>query len=97
MGKLYLSVAAGAGLLLALAASADAGGGRSGQISGQAFTPPGFGHVANSPAVTHGNWDTTTTPGIPRPPGWSQNTGWNTSLGAVPPGLAKCPPGLTSC
>jgi hypothetical protein len=102
MGKLYLSVAASAGLLLALAASADAGGGRSVQTTGTVFVPPGFSH-----APSNGNWGSstvTTSSGpntISTPHGWqkqSDNPSWNTSLGGpIPPGLSKCPPGLPGC
>jgi hypothetical protein len=99
MGKFCLSVFAGAGLLLALVASADAGG-RTGQ-SGQAFIPPGFGHVATTPAPSHADWTTNTSTGqtFIQPPGWSNNhPHWNDSLGTpLPPGLAKCPSGLTGC
>jgi|SRR5215831_11972018 len=103
MGKFYISVAAGAGFLLALAASADAGG-RSQQTAGAVFVPPGFTH-----APSNSNWGTSnvvTTPGSPAvtintPPGWqkkSDNPSWNSSLGGpIPPGLSKCPPGLTGC
>jgi hypothetical protein len=100
MGKFYLVAATGVGLLVALVASADAGG-RSGQISGQPFTPPGFGH--NTTGQTNGNWGANSVSGQPQPPGFSHNTTgqtnakWDATLGGVPPGLAKCPPGLTSC
>jgi hypothetical protein len=101
MGKFYLVAAAGVGLLFALAASADAGGRRTGQLPGQPFTPPGFSH--NTTGQTHANWGTNSVSGQPQPPGFSHNTtgqtngNWNATLGGVPPGLAKCPPGLTSC
>jgi hypothetical protein len=95
MGRFCLSVFAGAGLLLALVASADAGG-RTGQISGSAFTPPGFGHVPTS-AQTQAGWTTNTNTNQPQPSGWSNGSShWNDSLG-VPPGLAKCPSGLIGC
>ena len=53
MGKFYLDAAAGLGLLIALAASADAGGRGTGQLPGQPFTPPGFSH--NTTGQTNGN------------------------------------------
>jgi hypothetical protein len=96
MGKFYLSLVASAGLLLALVGSAGAGGGRTLQAPGQAFTPPGFNHVPTTTALDHG-W-TQDTPTSPlRPPGYSNGSShWNDSLG-VPPGLSKCPQGLTNC
>ncbi len=84
MRKFYLVVAAGAGLLLAMGASAEAGGGRT---PGAAFTPPGF-----SQGQKNGNWGTNPT-GTPQPPGWDRNVtgqtnGWNTTLtNSIPPGL----------
>jgi hypothetical protein len=101
MGKFYLSVAAGAGLLMALAASADAKGGRNGQAAGQPFTPPGFSH--NTTGQTNANWGTNSMSGQPQPPGFSHDTTgqtkakWDDTLGGVPPGLSKCPRGLTNC
>ena len=75
MGKFYLVAAAGVGLLFALAASADAGGRRTGQLPGQPFTPPGFSH--NTTGQTNGNWNATLG-GVP--PG----------LAKCPPGLTSC-------
>jgi hypothetical protein len=66
MRRLFAAVAAGAGLALVLAASADAAG--RGGPGPSAFTPPGFGHVQGTPAISH--W----TNG--QPPGWNNNPGW---------------------
>jgi len=93
MGKTYIAIAASAGLLLALTASAEAGG-RS-FAPGTTFAPPGLTHLPSA-ATGHANFGTTTTtPSFSSPPGWSHNTtgqtqGWNSSL--VPPGLNN-PPG----
>jgi hypothetical protein len=96
MGKFCLSMVASAGLLLALVASAEAGGGRTLQQPGQAFTPPGFGQASTN-ANAHAGWTTNSNTGQPQPSGWTNGSShWNDSLG-VPPGLAKCPAGLTNC
>ena len=91
MRKPYVvAIAGSAGVLLALATSAQAGGGH-GRTPGQAFTPPGFSR--NTTGQSHGSWTNS------QPPGWSHNStgqinGWGNSLGSggVPPGLGS-PPG----
>jgi hypothetical protein len=96
MGKPYPVVAASAVLLLTLSVSAEAGG--SGRTSTTPFTPPGFSH--NTTGQTNANWGTNSVSGQPQPPGWSHNStgqtnaNWDATLGGVPPGLAKVPPGL---
>ena len=93
MGKFYLAVATSAGLLFALAASAEAGGGH-GRTPGAAFTPPGWTNntVGQQHSGTGGTWSSNSATGV-QPPGWSHNTtgqanGWNATLGGgVPPGL----------
>ena len=96
MGKFYLVVAAGAGLLFALAASAQAGGGH-GRTPGQAFNPPGLTRLPDA-ATTNGhftnNYSTPAGGTISAPTAWTtkqtNNPGWNSSL--VPPGLGSVPP-----
>ena len=91
MGKSYIALAAG--LLLAFATSAEAGGRSS--MPGATFAPSGLTHLPSA-ATGHANFGTTTTtPAFSSSPGWSQNTtgqthGWNSSLTA--PGLNN-PPG----
>jgi hypothetical protein len=98
MGKFHLSLAAGAGLLIAFAASAEAGGRTF--TSGTTFAPPGLTHLPSA-ATTNGNFNSTSinTPSgstsISTPSGWANQTnnpGWSSTLGTVPPGLNN-PPG----
>jgi hypothetical protein len=97
MGKSFVAIAASAGLLLALAASAEAGNGRT---PGQAFAPHGLTNLPS--ATSHAGFGTTTvgTTTMSTPPGWrdnngtSSNPGWGATLGGtVPPGLGPVPPG----
>ena len=95
MGRWYIAIAASAGLLLALAASAQAGGGH-GRAPGQAFNPPGLSNLPTQ-ATTHANFGrlTNSTGTISTPPGWANQTSnpaWSSTLGTVPPGLGT-PPG----
>ena len=93
MRKPYLVLVTATGLLLAVAASAEAGGagGRSATNgpSGPAFTPPGWNNSHWSTTNSGTNNILTT-----HPPGWSHNStgqtnaGWSISgSGGIPHGL----------
>ena len=95
MVKSYLVATAAAGLLLALGASANAGGRGGG---GPSMTPPGFGSSGG-----HGGFETFThTNPPPAPPtterlpgGWDEgNASWKSGLQATNPNLNTRPPGL---
>jgi hypothetical protein len=91
MGKSFVAMAASAALLLALTASAEAGG----RTRGAPFNPPGLTHLPTQ-GTTNGHFTTGyTTPAgtISAPTSWTtktNNPGWNSSL--VPPGLGNVPP-----
>ena len=96
MVKSYLVATAAAGLLLALGASANAGGKGGG---GPSMTPPGFGSPGGHggfETFTHtGTGGTTTTERLPG--GWDEGkAGWKSGLQAPNPNLNTRPPGLSS-
>jgi hypothetical protein len=93
MRKPYLVLVTAAGLLLAVATSAEAGGrSATGGPSGPAFTPPGWSNSHWS-TTNSGTNNTLTT----QPPGWSHNStgqtnaGWSgttiSGSGGIPHGL----------
>jgi len=95
MVKSYLVATAVAGLLLALGASANAGGKGGG---GPSMTPPGFGSPGGHggfETFTHtGTGGTTTTERLPG--GWDEGkAGWKSGLQAPNPNLNTRPPGLS--
>ena len=95
MVKSYLVATAAAGLLLALGASANAGGKGGG---GPSMTPPGFGSSGGHSgfeSFTHtGTGGTTTTERLPG--GWDEGkAGWKSGLQAPNPNLNTRPPGLS--
>jgi len=94
MVKSYLVATAAAGLLLALGASANAGGKGGG---GPSMTPPGFGSPGGHggfETFTHtGTGGTTTTERLPG--GWDEGkAGWKSGLQTPNPDLNTRPPGL---
>jgi hypothetical protein len=92
MRKLYLVLVTAAGLLLAVGASAEAGGGRAvtGGPSGPAFTPPGW---SNSHWSTANSGTNNTLP--TQPPGWSHNSTGQTNAGTIS-GSGGIPHGLNT-
>jgi hypothetical protein len=95
MVKSYLAAIAAVGLLLALGASADAGGRGLGG-GGPSMTPPGFGSQGGHngfETFTHTGPTGTTTSRLPG--GWDEGkASWKSGLQAPNPVLTTRPPGL---
>jgi len=95
MRNLYVALATATGLLLAFAASAEAGGGRSvGGPGGPNFQPPGWSNAPwfNTNKGLNNNSGITT-----QPPGWSNNSTGQLSadwLHTSPTGTGGLPKGL---